>query len=471
MSCSTRGIGIVSAPRSSLCDLLCSITRIEQKFLRGEAPLEDASIAKRMSWAADRDTSRTEDIAYSLLGLFDINMPLLYGEGSKAFLRLQGELVKSYPYDHSIFAWGKVVYDEPSCIVKDRKKLDQPDAIDWDTREASKTLSGLLARSPKDFASSGHFIPCDNYRHLWTPDTTVAVPTMMPGGGVSLELGTTRDGSLLSAYHLHDAKVATLRLVSLGYLICGYKSSEMLAVAIPLMRWGGKSLGRTNEIIVLRRPMSIPSALKYTSVFHVNSDIPPNLESGDLFMRLCSTSRASYSTSYMPPSVFSMANGLFKVHKRQTGLVFAYKFHLLADRSLGFCLAFEREDPFEGVDEGVTTTTRTTITLLPTLLSELNTKHPIVAKKTGLNWFTSQQRWSQLATRDFERSNSRTLKGRKDSCEINVYPFPLMKITVKKTKIENSKGSEKSGYFDLIDISMRDTAASSTAPQKASTKV
>ena len=64
-----------------------------------------ASIAKRMSWASKRKTTRPEDIAYCLLGLFDVNMPLLYGEGpQKAFLRLQLEIIKQSD-DESIFAW------------------------------------------------------------------------------------------------------------------------------------------------------------------------------------------------------------------------------------------------------------------------------------------------------------------------------------------------------------------------------
>jgi hypothetical protein len=43
-------------------------------------------------------------MAYSLLGLFDINMPLLYGEVDRAFLRHQ-EHTSANPTDHSIFAW------------------------------------------------------------------------------------------------------------------------------------------------------------------------------------------------------------------------------------------------------------------------------------------------------------------------------------------------------------------------------
>ncbi|KAK0632638.1 hypothetical protein B0T14DRAFT_533039 [Immersiella caudata] len=56
--------------------------------LRGDTPLEDASIAKRMSWVASQSSPRTEDMVCCLLGLFDINMPLLYGEGTKAFVKV-----------------------------------------------------------------------------------------------------------------------------------------------------------------------------------------------------------------------------------------------------------------------------------------------------------------------------------------------------------------------------------------------
>ena len=61
-------------------------------------------VAQRMSWAAGRRTGIVEDRAYCLLGLFQINMPLLYGEGRKAFQRLQLEILQKYP-DESILAW------------------------------------------------------------------------------------------------------------------------------------------------------------------------------------------------------------------------------------------------------------------------------------------------------------------------------------------------------------------------------
>jgi hypothetical protein len=63
------------------------------------------SIANRMSWAAKRRTTRPEDIAYCLFGIFGIHLPPLYGEGAKkAFLRLQHEIMKA-SLDLSILAW------------------------------------------------------------------------------------------------------------------------------------------------------------------------------------------------------------------------------------------------------------------------------------------------------------------------------------------------------------------------------
>ncbi|KAM5341375.1 hypothetical protein ACJ41O_014406 [Fusarium nematophilum] len=66
--------------------------------------LSRASVADKMSWAAGRQTEKPEDIAYCLVGIFDISMSVLYSERDKAFIRLQEELSKEYD-DHTIFAW------------------------------------------------------------------------------------------------------------------------------------------------------------------------------------------------------------------------------------------------------------------------------------------------------------------------------------------------------------------------------
>ncbi|KAJ4986944.1 heterokaryon incompatibility protein [Stagonosporopsis vannaccii] len=83
-----------------------AVTGIDEIILLDPEPvrLEDVSIARRMSWAARRTTTRTEVLAYCLLGIFDIKMALLYGEGDKAFVRLQEEIMKE-SNDQSLFAW------------------------------------------------------------------------------------------------------------------------------------------------------------------------------------------------------------------------------------------------------------------------------------------------------------------------------------------------------------------------------
>ncbi|USP76926.1 HET-domain-containing protein [Curvularia clavata] len=103
-------------------------------------------VAKKMSWASKRETTRTEDMAYCLLGIFDINMPLLYGEGDRAFRRLQEEIIRRVD-DDSILAWGlDLAMEDPSGHTPEvaSQHLTRPE----DFQE-------VLADSPKDFANCG----------------------------------------------------------------------------------------------------------------------------------------------------------------------------------------------------------------------------------------------------------------------------------------------------------------------------
>ncbi|CRK24474.1 hypothetical protein BN1708_018107, partial [Verticillium longisporum] len=74
---------------------ISTITGIDVTYLGQSQKIFSASVAARLSWAAKRETTRVEDMAYCLLGIFDIHLPLIYGEGSKAFLRLQEEIIKN----------------------------------------------------------------------------------------------------------------------------------------------------------------------------------------------------------------------------------------------------------------------------------------------------------------------------------------------------------------------------------------
>ena len=120
---------------------VAKVTGIDENYL---APRSRSriwpSVATRMSWAARRHTSREEDMAYCLLGIFDINMPLLYGEGAeKAFVRLQTEIMKSSD-DESLFAW-----------------------------TSDQSHSSLLARQPSYFANSGDIAVPSHRRGISRP--------------------------------------------------------------------------------------------------------------------------------------------------------------------------------------------------------------------------------------------------------------------------------------------------------------
>jgi hypothetical protein len=91
-------------------------TGIPKKLLQYRANANDFSVAQKMSWASSRSTSRIEDMAYCLLGLFRVQMPLLYGEGHHAFRRLQEEIMKTSS-DETLFAWSPPTSAPPHHLL------------------------------------------------------------------------------------------------------------------------------------------------------------------------------------------------------------------------------------------------------------------------------------------------------------------------------------------------------------------
>lgn len=94
----------IGSKERSLVSQISQATGVDASILNNELPIYTASISTRMSWASKRTTTREEDIAYCMLGIFGVNMPLLYGEGIRAFTRLQEEIIKN-SIDHTIFCW------------------------------------------------------------------------------------------------------------------------------------------------------------------------------------------------------------------------------------------------------------------------------------------------------------------------------------------------------------------------------
>jgi hypothetical protein len=124
--------------RNRLAWLVSEITSIEIEVLGEDCNWlgHRTSVAQKMSWAARRQTTRQEDRAYSLMGLFGVNMPLLYGEGPRAFIRLQEEIMRTTA-DQSLFAW-----------------------------RGGVAFRGLLAASVEQFADCGHIVSVDYNKYV-----------------------------------------------------------------------------------------------------------------------------------------------------------------------------------------------------------------------------------------------------------------------------------------------------------------
>ena len=104
--------------KSEHATLLQEISGIHAKYLTHQWTFNDNRtnpISRRMAWASRRSTTRPEDEAYCLLGLFDITLPILYGEGRRAFQRLQEELVKRSP-GTTIFIWEQCLHLQYSTV-------------------------------------------------------------------------------------------------------------------------------------------------------------------------------------------------------------------------------------------------------------------------------------------------------------------------------------------------------------------
>jgi ankyrin repeat protein len=179
--------------KGEMCIIVEAITGISRQFLLGIAELRDASVAQRMSWAAQRDTTREEDIAYCLLGIFGVAMAMIYGEGGEqAFFRLQEQIMKT-TRDDSILAWGLSLTEPVSSCATE------------------VTPGRILAAGPSDFVNCNHIISREQ-------SSTPLHSLDISGGSlrIYLSLLTTSTGEII------------------GLLKCGPECDLQKVVGIPL---------------------------------------------------------------------------------------------------------------------------------------------------------------------------------------------------------------------------------------------
>lgn len=129
-------------------DDIAVASKIDARYLTGNNH-RSACTAVKMSWLSKRETKFDEDMAYCMLGLFDVRLDVRYGEGGEqAFLRLQHALLKKRPQDESIFAW-----------------IGAPNGL---------SASGLLAPWPAHFAGCGSIssVPAEDSNDMLIPQVS-----------------------------------------------------------------------------------------------------------------------------------------------------------------------------------------------------------------------------------------------------------------------------------------------------------
>ncbi|RDH32956.1 HET-domain-containing protein [Aspergillus welwitschiae] len=186
--------------RERVAHLIGKVTGISRSFLEVRSHykildynLISTSIAERISWASNRETTRPEDMSYCLLGILQVNMPLLYGEGTYAFRSLQQEIIK-HSDDQSLFAWSfrtpdhDLSHKRPWSISQAFLQRIVSSFTDYAIPPESSgamelddlDISGILAESPAAFRGCGDIVPCDVKKP--TP------PFAMTNKGLGIEL-------------------------------------------------------------------------------------------------------------------------------------------------------------------------------------------------------------------------------------------------------------------------------------------
>jgi hypothetical protein len=198
-----------SVKKRGLASEISNITNIAVEHLQEYWRVKLACVAVKMSLISKRQTSRSEDMAYCMLGLFDVNMPLLYGEGRKAFLRLQSEIIKQ-SNDESIFAWiADPTYDN--------------------------TIQGLFAPAPTCFAESGTVKRLHKQRPPWSM-THMGLAIHVPNsdidadGNARLKLGCwkRKDGEADNDPIEFTVLISLYSLPQRGNMYCRVSSHEWL---------------------------------------------------------------------------------------------------------------------------------------------------------------------------------------------------------------------------------------------------
>lgn len=296
--------------RAEMAEHVSEITGITKPVLLGWKSPQELSVAQRMSWAAKRVTTRGEDIAYCLMGLFKVNMPLLYGEGPRAFFRLQQEIIRESS-DQSIFAWKAADARLYLAERAEQNRIQDKELATW--------TSGMLAGSPADFADSGDIVRLNNR-------SSQSMPYAMTNQGLQITLRLLKD---------------TQPDMFMAFLDCADRTREQTSVQIVLqrdfntddqyIRVNPQELFHVSSPTVIKEHQADRSTGEYVSMYIRQQDLAPRrphppacwLEEGEpirVFLRPWTANRLKHS---LPASdkFYNIFNDVMEVFPERYGVV------------------------------------------------------------------------------------------------------------------------------------------------------
>ncbi|KAL1909839.1 hypothetical protein Sste5344_004346 [Sporothrix stenoceras] len=236
----------IIAAKQDIIHELEAITGVpRQSLLDFDPNTTQATVAQRMSWASCRTTTRDEDRSYSLLGLFDVNLPMIYGEGGRnAFVRLQ-QAVMEKTRDNSIFAWGLT---DGSTNKAKRRPLSMA-STGSDVATDDLVSEGIWASSPSDFSRCGKVVArkpvggtvfsfsSGRLQIDMTPVSLISPPIKRPDGTFLARSHTRYRGSNDTAATDGQNAASSTPKMYYGLLNCGPESesgSLNVVIGIPL---------------------------------------------------------------------------------------------------------------------------------------------------------------------------------------------------------------------------------------------
>jgi len=322
--------------RNALASLISPATGIDINVVGGGS-WSNTSIASRMKWAATRVTTRLEDRAYCLLGIFDINMPLLYGEGEKAFRRLQEAILMQYD-DQSIFLWSPPKDISPKGGLKDISPKIRAFPL-------ARALAPALAPDPSWFG--------DTPLHDLFP--TDASPAILTNQGIQIRIPI-----LPNPTSIYQPLFSTSpRSAFLGIVACCPMDDNTTHLAIPLERHSantpvysrllappqsialGKAVPKVDQIQLTRIPNS--SAGHLGGLRSVQLVLPPGKKKGLPGIRRRKIETEGPSEKLHVKAVYPGYPPSSNQHTENSG---AYRLEPLSPYVI-FCL----EDEFSGPEE------------------------------------------------------------------------------------------------------------------------